>query len=173
MNPYALSRIMAVLGIALAAVVLVTAMTYGQEPSPVAWHLAVENPRFIRSDPAGFSADLILANLGSGPATDVRLFISYPEEIFFLTDLHQSPTGWLPFLGGLPVKKWEPGEARALEFGFRFDWRAKEKILSLLRDTKVRIVWTESGVGRDLELRLPALNPALNPTGGSSTAARG
>lgn len=160
-SPSALARITSVLGIGLAIVVMATAMTYGQEPSPVAWHLEIGNPRFVRADPVGFTADLVLANRGSGTASNIRILISYPEEIFFLTDLHRSPTGWLPFLGGLPVKKWEPGEVRALEFGFRFDWRTREKITSLLRDTKVKIAWTEDGKGRELELRLPAFNPTV------------
>lgn len=159
MSSNTISRLMSIMSIALTSVVMVTAMTYGQEPGRAAWYLEVKNPRFIQNGLSAFTADLVVRNLGPGSAENVRIYLSYPNELFTLTDLHQSPTGWLPFLGGLPVKRWGAGESLTVEFGYRFDRRTREKVLSLTRKARIRILWTEGNISKTLELTIPYFEP--------------
>lgn len=138
-----------------ALVLALTLTTYGEQPSGVGWRFSVPAADWVDVDPYALLAKLHVSQVGHEPARDVRLWIRYPAELFELTDLHPSPTGWLPFLGGQVIRRWDPGRTYALEFGFRYDRRSRSRIIQLLRHIELRVEWTENGERRAQVVPLP------------------
>lgn len=146
--------------VVVGALVLTGALTtYGEQPSGVGWRFAVRDARWVDAEPYALQADLYVSQVGHQAARDVRLWIRYPHELFELTDMFPGADGWLPFLGGQPIGRWQPGDTYVLEFGFRYDHRRQQRVVELLRQTELRIEWTEGTERRSQVISLPEVPP--------------
>lgn len=148
-------RVLIGLALVLCLLPLYAWTTYGEKASPVAWEARVRGARWISSEPPAFSAYLVLTQTGRSPARSVRLWIHYPDALFDITDLHRPKDTWLPFIGGLAIREWQPGTSIPLEFGFRYLPSHRQQALEQVKKSEFRIQWREGDELRELVLPLP------------------